>query len=176
MENAGAVSFNDAFLKPADEMTDSLKFRLSYICLHELAHMWFGDLATMRWWNDLWLKESFADFSAVMCLTECKDKLSEGGPQYSQPEVMLTKFIDHALNSDVKRSATHPIAVEVRHTIDAVNVFDDICYEKGACFIKTLRHYIGRDVLSNGVKNYFKWKAFQTTETDDFIACLSTAA
>lgn len=154
MENAGCVTYNDVFIKPANEMTDALRFRLAYITLHELAHMWFGDLVTMHWWNDLWLKESFADFMALMCLTECKAELMQvpmKGHIYANPEVYNTKFIDNALNLDVKRSVTHPIQVQVKHTIDAVNVFDGICYEKGASFIKTLKNYIGKDALKEGV-------------------------
>jgi aminopeptidase N len=68
---------------------------------------------------------------------------------------MSTRFIDSALNSDVKASMTHPIQVDVKHTIDAVNVFDEICYEKGACFIKTLKNYIGQEALMAGSKAYF---------------------
>jgi aminopeptidase N len=85
---------------------------------------------------------------------------------------MQTKFIEYALGADVKKSLTHPIQVEVRHTIDAVNVFDEICYEKGACFIKTLKNYIGREPLRAGVKEYFTKYAFQNTQTYDFIQCL----
>lgn len=158
MENAGIVSYNDAFIKPKSEMTDALSFRLAYVALHELAHMWFGDLVTMHWWNDLWLKESFADFMALLCMTECKDELMREpfkGHIYANPEVMNTKFIDAALNLDVKRSITHPIQVDVNHTIDAVNVFDGICYEKGASFIKTLKNYIGGEALEKGVCDYF---------------------
>ena len=178
MENVGAVTFNDNFLKPPQEKTDSLTFQLSYILLHELAHMWFGDLVTMRWWNDLWLKESFADFMSVMCLTECKEELMQNGTKahiYGNPEIMQTKFIERALFADVKQSSTHPILVDVNHTIDAVNVFDDICYEKGACFIKTLKNYIGQEALMAGVKEYFSKFKFQNTETIDFIDSLQSA-
>ncbi len=159
MENVGCVSYNDLFIKPPQETTDSLRFRIAYITLHELAHMWFGDLVTMQWWNDLWLKESFADFMALMCLIECKDQLCDNGTKthlYGNPEIMKAKFIDNALNLDVKRSLTHPIQVDVKHTIDAVNVFDEICYEKGACFISTLKNYIGTKAFKEGVSEYFQ--------------------
>lgn len=71
MENVGAVSFSDnAFMIAKEEQTDFSKGRLAYVALHELSHMWFGDLVTMKWWNDLWLKESFADFMSVSCMCE----------------------------------------------------------------------------------------------------------
>ena len=65
MENVGAITFTDAYLQPKRAVTESLRLRFHYVALHELAHMWFGDLVTMEWWDGLWLKESFADFMGV---------------------------------------------------------------------------------------------------------------
>jgi aminopeptidase N len=70
MENVGAVTITDRFLRPADEMTNYYRSFIGFVLLHELAHMWFGDLVTMQWWDDLWLKESFADFCALVSLSE----------------------------------------------------------------------------------------------------------
>ena len=102
---------------------------LTYIALHELAHMWFGDLVTMQWWNDLWLKESFADFLAVTNLLQNKALQN-----YEHSELLFLQYLRLALKADTVKT-THPIQVEVKHTEDAVNVFDRICYEKGALFV-----------------------------------------
>jgi aminopeptidase N len=74
MENVGLVNMADKFFKPKNEVTQELKFLYFKVVVHELAHMWFGDLVTMKWWNDLWLKESFADYCAGVCLTTICDK------------------------------------------------------------------------------------------------------
>ena len=100
--------------------------------VHELAHMWFGDLVTLKWWNDLWLKESFADYSAARCLEALAPKFPN---TILNPEQGFLHFMTEAINED-NRVTTHPIQVEVRDTNEAANVFDKICYRKGACFIR----------------------------------------
>ena len=103
---------------------------LHYIALHELAHMWFGDLVTMEWWNDLWLKESFADFMAVTNIMG-----NEALQNYENSDQLLLYFLRLGLGAD-RVTTTHPIQVEVKDTEDAVNVFDGICYRKGALFVR----------------------------------------
>lgn len=104
MENVGAVTFTDRVLKPADERTKVSDLYHVYVHLHELAHMWFGNYATMHWWNDLWLKESFADFCSVTCMSETAS-LRE---RYPDPELLMLSFTVSALSADLAPS-THPI-------------------------------------------------------------------
>lgn len=112
--------------------------------------MWFGDLVTMKWWNDLWLKESFADFSAAACMTD-----SEMAPRYPTDRIHVPiVFTERALDADLSPS-THPIQVSIRHTGDGENAFDMISYAKGACWIKVMDNYLGREVLKQGMKSYF---------------------
>lgn len=167
MENVGAVTFTDRVLKPQDERTDKADMIHYYVHLHELAHMWFGDLTTMCWWNDLWLKESFADFCAVTCMTETAS-IRE---RYPEPETLWLNFIGRALAADLKPT-THPIQVSIKHTGDANQAFDAISYEKGASWIKTMDNFVGRNVLQPGLAKYVQKFAYKNTELKDLVSCL----
>ena len=167
MENVGAVTFTDRVLKPADERTNQTDLIHAYIHLHELAHMWFGDLTTMRWWNDLWLKESFADFCAVTCMSETPSIRA----RYPDPELLLLRFIARALAADLSPT-THPIQVPIKHTGDATSAFDAISYEKGASWIKTTDSFVGRNVLQKGLAAYVTKFAYKNSTLDDLVQCL----
>lgn len=152
MENVGAITFKDGYLKPKDEMTDHDLQLLTKVALHELSHMWFGDLVTMQWWNDLWLKESFADFCAATCFLEC-----EALQNYKNSDLIFLSYLNLGLAADLIES-THPISGTVNNTEDAVNVFDAISYRKGAKFVYQMRQFVGRDIFTAAIKKYFdKW-------------------
>ena len=133
--------------------------------------MWFGNLTTMYWWNDLWLKESFADFCSVTCMTETPS-LRE---RYEDPELLMLSFTAKALEADLAPT-THPIRVDIKHTGDAVSAFDAISYEKGASWIKTMDNYLGREVVLKGFKKYFERFSFKNTRLEDLVKCLDEAA
>lgn len=148
MENVGMINMTDKYFKPKSEVSEMLRFEYLKVCVHELAHMWFGNLVTMKWWNDLWLKESFADYCAGTCLIALAPQFKK---TYSNPEQTFLHFATEAINEDI-RDTTHPVQVEVRDTNDAANVFDKICYRKGACFIRQVAYYVGEDVLKEGMQ------------------------
>lgn len=132
--------------------------------------MWFGDLVTMEWWTDLWLKESFADFLGATNMMENPDLQN-----YQNADILFVSYLQAALEADIKKT-THPIQVNVRHTEDAANVFDRICYNKGACFIRQMSFYVGRDILCGAMKEYFTKYAYKNTELSDFVQCLEDEA
>ena len=103
MENVGAITFSDNFLQPKDSQTELMLLRLHYVALHELAHMWFGDLVTMEWWDDLWLKESFADFMGATNLIE-----NPALQNYKNADQLFLGYLNSALEADMAKT-THPI-------------------------------------------------------------------
>jgi aminopeptidase N len=162
MENPGAVTFNEKFIHRA-KPTDSLRFRRDSTILHEMAHMWFGDLVTMRWWNDLWLNESFATYMAA----QAKEAL----PRYGDTWQRFYGQKQWAYGTDVRRT-THPIQGPVPDTEVATGLFDGITYGKGASVMKQLSYFIGPVAFRDGLRTYFKRHAFGNASLTDFLGAL----
>ncbi len=163
MENVGAVTFSEGYVF-RDPPTETQRLRRAETVLHELAHMWFGDLVTMRWWDDLWLNESFATYVSNLALVEA------------------TRFEAawRAFHADMKRwgyqadarSTTHPISGPVPDTDATFYNFDGITYGKGAAVIKQLVAETGPDAFRAGLRTYFRRHAWGNATLDDFLAAL----
>ncbi|GAA0562174.1 aminopeptidase N [Actinomadura livida] len=163
MENAGAVTFLEDYVFRS-RVTDAAYERRAETILHEMAHMWFGDLVTMRWWDDLWLNESFATYMSVLCMAEATDWTS-----------VWTTFANlekaWAYRQD-QLPSTHPIAADIPD-IRAVEVnFDGITYAKGASVLKQLVAYVGLDNFLEGVRRYFDRHAWGNTVLTDLLGAL----
>jgi len=165
MENAGAVFFRETLLlvDPARTTTLELK-RVAEVICHELAHMWYGDLVTMRWWDDLWLNEAFATWMAYQIVDAWK------------PEWSMWSTFQHdraaALGMDALDS-THPIYVEVRSPAEATENFDLITYEKGASVVRMIERYLGAEVFRAGVRKYIREHQEGNTVAADLWNALS---
>lgn len=163
MENVGLITYNEGYLfrsppTPSD-ITD-----LAEVVFHEIAHMWFGDLVTMRWWDDLWLNESFATYVSYLCLTE-----GAGFPgAWREFNVQLKSW---ALRED-DAPTTHPIAGTVLDTDQTFLNFDGITYGKGGAVLKQLGARLGRAGLSAGLRLYFDRHAYANATLADFLAAL----
>ncbi|MCB0378428.1 MAG: aminopeptidase N [Bdellovibrionales bacterium] len=168
MENVAAVTFNEDRFVVRGEKTREQKRVLAHTLLHEMAHMWFGDLVTMKWWNDLWLNESFATFASTKALAEATDFNEAWLTFYSR-----TKQWAYGADQSV---TTHPIVSEVLNTELAMSNFDGITYGKGASTLKQLSFYIGDKTFQKGLKAYFKDYAFQNTQLKDFVSSMERAA
>ncbi|WP_328771565.1 aminopeptidase N [Streptomyces sp. NBC_00286] len=165
MENAGAVTIRDQYVFRSKVTDAAYEMRASTI-LHELAHMWFGDLVTMEWWNDLWLNESFATYAEAACQAYA--------PQSRWPHSWTTfanQMKTWAYRQD-QLPSTHPIMAEIRDLDDVLVNFDGITYAKGASVLKQLVAYVGEDEFFRGVQAYFKRHAYGNTRLSDLLGAL----
>ena len=167
MENAGAVTLRDEYLPRSRQDGSFYEFRASVI-LHEMAHMWFGDLVTMRWWDDLWLNESFAEWACYHAAVE-NTEFTESWTGFTNARK------NWALRQD-QLPSTHPIAAD-NHDLQAVEVnFDGITYAKGASVLKQLVAWVGLDAFLSGLRQYFKDHAYANSEFTDLLKALEKAS
>nr|WP_206441470.1 aminopeptidase N [Streptomyces boncukensis] len=165
MENAGAVTIRDQYVFRS-KVTDAAYEGRAETILHELAHMWFGDLVTMEWWNDLWLNESFATYTSVACQAYA--------PGSRWPDA-FTSFANQMKTWAYRQDqlpSTHPIMADIRDLDDVLVNFDGITYAKGASVLKQLVAYVGMDEFFQGVRAYFKRHEWGNTRLDDLLEAL----
>ncbi|MFC7220238.1 aminopeptidase N [Streptomyces polyrhachis] len=165
MENAGAVTFRDQYVFRS-KVTDAAYERRAETILHELAHMWFGDLVTMEWWNDLWLNESFATFTSVAC------QAAAPGSRWPNSWTTFANSEKTWAYRQDQLPSTHPIMAEINDLEDVMVNFDGITYAKGASVLKQLVAYVGEDAFFRGVQAYFKRHAFGNTRLPDLLGAL----
>ena len=165
MENAGAVTFTETYVFRS-KVTDAIKERRVVTILHELAHMWFGDLVTMKWWNDLWLNESFAEYASTLATQEATE-------WHGAWATFASLEKSWAYRQD-QLPSTHPIVAEINDLEDVQVNFDGITYAKGASVLKQLVAWVGQEPFMRGVSSYFKKHAFGNTELTDLLKELET--
>jgi aminopeptidase N len=167
MENAGAVTFLEDYVFRSKATRAKYERRAETI-LHELGHMWFGDLVTMRWWDDLWLNESFATYISTLCQAEATE-YTTAWTTFANTEKAWAYAQDQL-------PSTHPIAADIPD-VAAVEVnFDGITYAKGASVLKQLVAYVGRDDFLAGVRRYFRKHEYGNTTLADLLAPLSESS
>ncbi|MGY3320688.1 aminopeptidase N [Arthrobacter sp. TE12231] len=167
MENAGAVTILEGYVfrgKVADAQVE----RRAITVLHELAHMWFGDLVTMRWWNDLWLNESFAEYMSHLAAVE-NTEFAHAWTTFASMEKSWAYRQDQL-------PTTHPIFAEINDLQDVEVNFDGITYAKGASVLRQLVAWVGPEEFMSGVREYFSKHAWQNTELSDLMAELEKAS
>ena len=169
MENLGCITYREtALLTDPDTATTAELIRILDVIAHELAHMWFGDLVTMRWWNGIWLNEAFASFmemkAAVAMRPEWKRWLSFAGGE--RPWAYGVDSL----------ASTRPVEFKVNSPEEANEMFDALTYGKGSAVLRMLEQYIGEETFRDGVGNYLRAHAYGNTDTSDLWASLDEAS
>ncbi len=164
MENVGLVTYTEVYCWK-ETPTNQLKNRFSITVLHELAHMWFGNFVTMKWWDDLWLNESFATFISFLCQDQA---LLNMGSVYTYSWPTFNSYKGSAYKED-QNSTTHSVYSEICDTEMAHSNFDAIVYYKGSSLLKQMFYFIGEKNFSKGLNNYFTKYQWSNTVFDNFV-------
>jgi aminopeptidase N len=167
MENPGCITFSETYVFRS-KVTDAIRERRAETILHEMAHMWFGDLVTMRWWDDLWLNESFATFMSVLCQAEAT-RWKGSWTTFLDAEKAWAKLQDQL-------PSTHPVADEMPDVESVHQNFDGITYAKGASVLRQLVAWVGQDEFLAGCRDYFARHAWGNTTLADFLGALERAS
>eukprot|EP00823_Brevimastigomonas_motovehiculus_P003198 TRINITY_DN1936_c0_g1_i3.p1 TRINITY_DN1936_c0_g1~~TRINITY_DN1936_c0_g1_i3.p1 ORF type:complete len:764 (+),score=245.19 TRINITY_DN1936_c0_g1_i3:44-2335(+) len=168
MENPGCITFNEFYLY---KFTPSFRHRArrADTFLHEMAHMWFGDLTTCDWWDGLWLNESFATYMAACCLFEATEFKQLSWEMFHSSEKIGAYESDQLIT-------THPVQADIPDTEASVSNFDNITYGKGASLLKQLVFHVGADGFRIGMEHYFKTFEWKNTNISDFLGALAYGA
>ncbi|WP_202863119.1 aminopeptidase N [Ornithinimicrobium murale] len=167
MENPGLVTFTEQYLHRG-RTTRAQRQALANTLMHEMAHMWFGDLVTMRWWDGLWLKESFADLMGYHVTAEATE-YTDTWTRFAMDRKQFAYRQDQL-------PTTHPIVAVIDDMEAARQNFDGITYAKGAAALKQLMAYVGQEAFFAGSRDYFQRHAFGNTEIRDLMTCLEAAS
>lgn len=159
MENLGCITYREVLLLvDKSRSTEPELLRVADVIAHEIAHMWFGDLVTMEWWNGIWLNEAFATFMATMC----SDNFNADWGRWNQFS------LERSMAFDVDSLAnTRPIEIEVNSPDDAEAMFDLLTYEKGGSVLRMLEQYLGEEEFKDGISYYLNKHKYRNTETND---------
>ncbi len=169
MENWGAITYREtALLIDEENSSVATKQRVGLVIAHEIAHQWFGNLVTMKWWNDLWLNEGFASWIEYKCLDSIY-------PEWDLWTQFFHDEIDRAFSLD-GLNTSHKIEADVVDPHEIGEIFDAISYSKGASIIRMLEQYIGEDVFRAGLRSYIKRFKYGNTTTEDLWAAMEKAS
>ena len=168
MENPGLVTFTESYIHTS-RATDTQYQQRANTIMHEMAHMWFGGLVTMSWWDDLWLKESFADFMGHLAVAEATPWGEKSWTMFASRRKAWAYVQDQL-------PTTHPIVADIPHLEAAKQNFDGITYAKGASVLKQLVAYVGREAFMEGSRGYFSAHEYGNTSLKDLLAPLGAAS
>ena len=165
MENWGAITFREIYLLYSEKTSTNVKKFISMIIAHEIWHQWSGDLVTMKWWNDLWLNESFATFMAYKAVDYFY-------PEWNMWEDFVRGEKERALDEDSLKT-THSIEVKIKNPHEIEEIFDNISYSKGGSILRMLESYLTEEIFRKGVKNYLMENQYNNATSQDLWSSMS---